>query len=63
MKSKSQKKPATPKKVSSGRGAKTVGSMSQNAKGPYAKSSPSYQQNSDNVKVSKGMQKGRKNKK
>lgn len=62
MKSKSQKKPATPTKVSNGRGAKAVKSMSMNAKGPYAKSTPSYQQNSDNVKVTKGMVGGKKKK-
>lgn len=62
MKSKSQKKPTTPKKVSNGRGAKAVKGFSNNAKGPFAKATPSYQQNSDNVKVTEGMLGGKKKK-
>jgi hypothetical protein len=54
----------TSKKINrkGGSGSTAVKSMSNNAKAPYAKAKPSYQQNSDSVKVTKGMKGGKKKK-
>lgn len=51
------------KKVSSGRGTKPVKSLSLNGKKQYEKHDQSTQQNSDNVKVTKAMNGGKKKKK